>query len=126
MLYFGLLGLVPITLNLTTSLVACAVFGIAVDDTVHFLARYVAARRRGDRRERAVESALAAVLHPVSVTTAALVAGFATLAAAELRGQAEFGLLAAATVACAWLVDVTFTPALFGACDPASSTPAEL
>lgn len=115
--YFGLLGWAGITLNLTTSLVACAVFGIAIDDSVHFLARYGEACARRGRGTAAVGETLAAVLRPVGLTTLALVAGFAVLVAGSLRSQAEFGLLAAATLAFAWLVDVTFTPALCHALD---------
>lgn len=113
LVYFGLLGLLPVTLNLTTSLVVCAVFGIAIDDTVHFLARYTQDRDFPAAPERAVAATFAAVLRPVTLTTAALCAGFAALAAADLRAQAEFGLLAAATLLIAWLVDLTVTPALF-------------
>ena len=41
-----------------------------------------------------------------------LVLGFATLVTGELRSQAEFGLLAAATLVVAWVLDLSFTPAL--------------
>src|SRR5690606_5536794 len=109
LVYFGLLGALPVTLNLTTSLVACAVFGIAIDDTVHFLARFTQYRDFASAPERALSAAYAAVLRPVTLTTAALCAGFAALAAADLRAQAEFGLLAAATLLIAWLVDLTVT-----------------
>ena len=115
--YFGLLGLLPIQLNLTNSLVACAVFGIAIDDTVHFLTRYAQNLERHGR-EKAVVATLRGVLRPVTLTTFALVAGFAALGAAELRSQAEFGLLAAATLLVAWIVDLVFTPALFGLLQP--------
>ena len=112
LMYFGLLGISPITLNLTTGLVACAVFGIAIDDSVHFLSRF-ALESRGMRDPAASMAAtLTAVLRPVTLTTFALGAGFLALTAAELRSQAEFGLLAAATLLFAWLVDITFTPAL--------------
>lgn len=119
LVYFGLLGLLPVTLNLTTSLVACAVFGIAIDDTVHFLARYTQDRDFPNLPDRALSAAYAAVLRPVTLTTAALCAGFAALAVADLRAQAEFGLLAAATLLVAWLVDLTVTPALFRYLAPA-------
>ena len=39
-LYFGTLGALDITLSPTTSLIACVVLGIAVDDTIHFLTRF--------------------------------------------------------------------------------------
>ncbi|MEQ8663674.1 MAG: MMPL family transporter, partial [Gammaproteobacteria bacterium] len=110
--FFGLLGLLPVTLNLSTSLVACAVFGIAIDDSVHLLARYAAACRQHAAGEAALAAALGTVLRPVTLTTAALVAGFTVFAWAELRGQAEFGLLAAATLLIAWLIDLAVTPAL--------------
>lgn len=111
--FFGLLGVLPVSLNLTTSLVACAVFGVAVDDTVHLLARYLADADFPARPAVALATSLSEVLRPVTLTTAALCAGFATLAFSALRLQAEFGLLAAATLACAWLVDVSVAPAMF-------------
>jgi uncharacterized protein len=111
--FFGLLGVLPVSLNLTTSLVACAVFGVAIDDTVHLLARYLADADFPARPATALATSLGEVLRPVTLTTAALCAGFATLACSALRLQAEFGLLAAATLACAWLVDISVAPALF-------------
>jgi len=107
--FFGILGWTGIPLNLTTSLVAAVVLGIAVDDSIHFFARLEAARRVG---ANALETALEAVLRPVTFTTAGLVLGFATLLAGTLRSSAEFGLLAALTLAIAWLLDLTFSPAL--------------
>jgi CRP-like cAMP-binding protein len=110
--YFGLLGLTGITLNATTGLVACMVLGIAVDDTIHFLVRFnEAARALANERCGAIE-ALRRVVRPVTITTAALCAGLSALAFSELQNQVEFGALAAATLALAWLVDVVLTPAL--------------
>jgi uncharacterized protein len=62
LVFFGVLGWSGITLNLTTSLIASVVFGIAVDDTVHLLARLRSARLRG----LAGEAALAAARWPGS------------------------------------------------------------
>ena len=47
-----------------------------------------------------------------AVVGAGLALGFITLIVGELRSQAEFGLLAAITLVIAWLLDLTFTPAL--------------
>ena len=110
--YFGLLGAFDITLNPTTSLIACIMLGIAVDDTIHFLSRFNAdARACGDEKQ-AVHTALRAVLRPVTLTTVALCAGFLSFTASELQNQVQFGLLAAATLLLAWVTDVTVTPAL--------------
>ncbi len=110
--FFGILGWSGISLNLTTSLVAAVVLGIAVDDSIHFFARLREAARRADGEREAVGAALAAVVRPVSFTTAGLALGFVTLISGELRSQAEFGMLAAITLVIAWLLDLTFTPAL--------------
>jgi len=110
--YFGLLGLAGVTLNSTTGLVACLVLGIAVDDTIHFLARFnEAAKRRADESQ-GVSDALRAVGRPVTTTTVALCAGFLVLTTSHFENQVQFGALAAVTLAFAWLVDLTFTPAL--------------
>ena len=112
--YFGILGASSVSLSLTTSLVACVVLGIAVDDSIHFLSRFSAQARRNGEGGTGVEATLAAVIRPVSFTTAALCVGFFTLITGELKSQVEFGILAAATLFIAWVLDLTFTPALCG------------
>ena len=110
--YFGLLGWTGTTLNLTTGIVACLVLGIAVDDTMHFMVHFNEASRKLTDERGGARAALAAVGQPVSYTSLALVLGFLGCTAAQLQSLAEFGAMAAATLAFAWLVDVTFTPAL--------------
>ena len=110
--YFGILGLTGISLNPTTGLVACLVLGIAVDDTIHFLSRFnTEAKKRASEKEGLV-FALRTVGVPVTSTSVALCLGFLVMTVAQRSSQAEFGALAAATLAVAWLADVTFTPAL--------------
>jgi predicted RND superfamily exporter protein len=110
--YFGALGATGITLNNSTSLVGCLALGIAVDDTIHYFARFNAdARRLGDE-QRATRAALVGLIRPVTFTSLGLVIGFLALTTSELRPQIEFGALAAFTLAMAWVVDVTLSPAL--------------
>lgn len=111
-LYFGTLGMLGISLNPTTSLIACIVLGIAVDDTIHFLARFSAdARERGSER-MAVRSALRNILRPVTFTTFALCLGFLVFTGTDLQNQVQFGALAAFTLFAAGIADLTLTPAL--------------
>ncbi|MGB0218827.1 MAG: MMPL family transporter [Sinimarinibacterium flocculans] len=111
-LYFGTLGALDITLSPTTSLIACVVLGIAVDDTIHFLTRFNHDARAKASEKAAVKSALASVLRPVTFTTVALALGFLVFTGSELRNQVQFGALAAFTIVLAWVSDVTLTPAL--------------
>lgn len=111
-LFFGLLGAVPIPYDLSTSLVADSVFGIAIDDTVVFMTCYAIESRRHGTGRAGIEATLAVILRPATLTTLALCTGFLALMAGELRSQVEFGLLAAATLLFAWLLDITLTPLL--------------
>lgn len=110
-LYFGALGLFGVKLNATTSLVECLVLGLAVDDTIHYLARFNTAARRTASETTAAVNALCAVLRPITLTKAILVVGFLVLVTGELQNQVLFGWLAAFTLAAAWLVDAFVTPA---------------
>jgi predicted RND superfamily exporter protein len=110
--FFGILGLTGITLNLATSLVATVALGIAVDDSIHYFSRFNTESRRLANEKLGVEHAIAAIIRPVTFTTAGLCAGFLSLLVSDLRNQVEFGVLAAATLFLAWLVDLTVSPAL--------------
>jgi hypothetical protein len=110
--YFGLLGLTGVALDTTTGLVACIVLGIAVDDTIHLLARFNFEARERVNENVAAVCALKSVASPVTITTVGVCLGFLALTASEFQNQVHFGILGALTLAFAWLVDVTFTPAL--------------
>jgi predicted RND superfamily exporter protein len=110
--YFGVLGVSGIPLSLTTGSVACLVIGIAVDDTIHFMTRYSALAREMADERLAAPRALSEVGRPVTYTSVGLCLGFLVLSLADLQSLADFGTLAALTLAAAWLADLTFTPAL--------------
>ncbi len=110
--FFGTLGLTGITLNPSTSLVACIVLGIAVDDTIHYLARFNASAKRLADEDAGAVDALRAVGRPVTFTTTALCLGFLVMCTSEMATQVQFGALTAFTLSLAWVVDVTLTPAL--------------
>ncbi|MGH8481565.1 MAG: cyclic nucleotide-binding domain-containing protein, partial [Nevskiaceae bacterium] len=110
--YFGTLGLLDIALSPTTSLIACIVLGVTVDETFHFLARFNADARDQASEVTAAKSALAAILRPVSLNMIALCLGFLSFTGGGLHSQVLFGALSAWTLAVAWVMDVTLTPAL--------------
>ncbi|MHC4710384.1 MAG: MMPL family transporter, partial [Planctomycetota bacterium] len=97
--YFGALGWSGISLNPGTSLIAPMVLGIAVDDTIHYFARFLRdAKRLGDE-ERATAAFFNDTATTEIYTTAALCVGFLCLTVAEFRTQAELGVLAAFALA---------------------------
>lgn len=110
--YFGLIGLLDIPLGPATALTACIVLGIAVDDTLFYLVRFNRAARALASEERAAVRALRDTLRPVTVTSAALILGFLSMAATGFHSHAQFGMLAAVTLLIAWLCDLLLTPAI--------------
>jgi predicted RND superfamily exporter protein len=111
-IYYGVLGLANVPLSLATSLIGAITLGIAVDDTVHYFARFaVEARRLGDEG-RATVSTLRSVIRPVTATTLGLCLGFLALTTSELRYQVQFGLLSAFTLAVGWGLELTLSPAI--------------
>ncbi len=110
-LYFGMLGLLGVSLNPTSVLVETLVLGLAIDDTIHYLSRFASAAKRSGSETIAAQRALQSVLRPVTVTKTILIAGFLTMLSGDLSSQALFGWLAALTLFCTWLVDIFVTPA---------------
>ncbi|HPG27148.1 MAG TPA: MMPL family transporter, partial [Myxococcota bacterium] len=88
------------------------VLGIAVDDTLHLLVEYRRGLAAHGDPAAAIREALPHVGRAITCTTVAVCAGLLVVGGSALRNQAEFGLLGAATLAIAWLVDVTVTPAM--------------
>lgn len=110
---FGLWFLIDGQVGLALSVVAGMTLGIVVDDTVHFLSKYLYARReRGKDSQDAVRYAFASVGRALWVTTLVLVAGFMVLAQSSFKLNADMGLLTALTILIALIVDFLFLPPL--------------
>lgn len=112
LLFFGLLGWLDISLNLGTSLIATIALGIAVDNTVHFMARFSRELRGAVQQSAALRATLRGVGVPVVFTTAALLLGFLTFAGSSFVPIRSFGQLTAITIFAALLANLIVLPAL--------------
>jgi predicted RND superfamily exporter protein len=110
--YFGVLGFLGISLNPSNSLIAPMVLGIAIDDTVHYFARFNEFMKQQASSRQATIAALRVVGRPVTYTSIALCLGFLVLTSSDLRMQAQVGAMACFALAFAWLTDFFLTPAL--------------
>jgi len=109
----GLWGYLVGEVNLAVSAVGAMTMGLVVDDTVHFLSRYLRARRDGaTTAESAVRYTLQTTGLVLWVTTAALVLGFCVLATSGFALTSRMGLLSALTITIALIADLVFLPAL--------------
>ncbi len=110
---FGLWGLLVGRVGLALSVVAAMTLGIVVDDTVHFMSKYLRARReRNLAPAEAVYYAFQTVGTAIWVTSAALVAGFSVLTFSGYKVNADMGLLSAVTISLALVLDFFFLPPL--------------
>jgi len=119
-LAFGLWGLLVSQINLGLSVVVGMTLGIVVDDTVHYLSKYLRARReQGLSPEEAVRYAFSSVGTALVVTSLILIAGFAVLSQSSFGFNAGMGQMTAITVAFALLADFLFLPPLLMALEGA-------
>ena len=110
---FGLWGLTVGEIGLSLSIVTSMSLGIVVDDTVHFLSKYLRARReKGLNSEDAVRYAFKTVGRALLITSIVLVAGFLILATSSFELNSGMGLLTAIIIAFAIFADFLFLPAI--------------
>jgi uncharacterized protein len=110
---FGIWGLIDGQVGLAMSVVIGMTLGIVVDDTVHFLSKYLHAKREHNATsEQAVHYAFGSVGRALWITTFVLVAGFIVLAQSSFKLNSDMGLLTAITILIALLVDFLFLPPL--------------
>ena len=111
MVVLGLYGISGKPLELMPAVMFCIAIGIAVDDTIHLIARFNEERRRratiGEAIEHAVQHSVGAVIN----TTVILVCGFSVIALSSFPANQTSGLLGATIVGVALLADLIFVPA---------------
>ena len=118
---FGLWGYLVGQVNLAASAVTVIAFGIIVDDTIHFLSKYLKARREGLAAPEAVRFAFRAVGWALATTTAVLSAGFLVLASSGFAVSWALGLLVTIVIVFALAADFLLLPALLIALDRRNS-----
>jgi len=105
-------------LQLTTVMALTIAFGIAVDDTVHFLSHYLHARREEGRSHmEAVEHTLGRIGGAIVATTIILCAGIVIVMTSDQPQVALFGALFVSTLGFAVIGDLFILPALLTAGD---------
>jgi predicted RND superfamily exporter protein len=106
----GIMGFAGIPLKVSTSIVFNIAFGIAVDDTIHFLARVRTLLGEGRNKIYAVKRTFMTTGKAMIVTTLILSGGFSTLIFSEFLGTFYIGLLISMTLFIALLFELTITP----------------
>lgn len=110
---FGLWGIFVGEVGLALSTVTGMSFGIVIDDTVHFLSKYLRARReKGLDAPDAVRYAFRTVGRALIVTTIVLVVGFSVLSTSSFQLNSGMGLMTAVIITIALISVFLLLPPL--------------
>ncbi len=99
--------------GLASAVTTATSLGIIVDATVHFLSKYMRARRsKGLDTEQAIRYAFSTVGQALWVTSAILITGFSVLSFSTFKINGDMGQLTAIAIAMALLADFLLLPTI--------------
>ena len=97
----------------TNAVVSGMTLGIVVDYTIHFLSKYLRAKRQmGLSTEDAIRNAFTMVGAPILATSAILICGFLVLTTSHFIGNSSMAALTAIAITLALICDFVLLPAL--------------
>ncbi len=108
----GIMGFVGIELKSATSLVFSIAFGIATDDTIHFISRLKIELGYGKSLIYAFKRTYFETGKPIILTTFILIGGFMSLMLSDFNSTFYFGFLVCITVIIAVISDLFLLPVL--------------
>lgn len=114
------LGYTGIELKAVTSIIFTVSFGIAVDDTIHFLTRYKLERSHGRSVDTALRQTFLISVKAITITTIILIFGFLSLIFSDFTGTYYVGILVCVTLTSALIADVFLIPQLLYFINPGS------
>lgn len=106
------MGILHINLKADTSVIFAIAFGIAVDDTIHFLSRLKLELAKGLSLPYAIKRTYLSTGKAIIITTLVLLSGFMTLLSSSFGGAFYIGLLISLCLFTALIMELTVTPIL--------------
>lgn len=114
------LGFTGIELKAVTAVIFTVSFGIAVDDTIHFLTRYKLERTKGRSVDAALRQTFLVSVKAITITTIILIFGFISLIFSSFTSTYYVGVLVCVTLISALIADVYIIPQLLYWINPGS------
>jgi predicted RND superfamily exporter protein len=108
----ALLGFIGIELEAGISVVFAIVFGIAVDDTIHFLSKFKLSQRKGLSVDEALKITFLETGKAICLTTIILFFGFLIMLFSVHPPSVSIGLLISVTLFSAVFADLLLIPIL--------------
>lgn len=108
----GVMGFFDINLKITTAMVFTISFGIAVDDTIHFLSKFKIELNKGKSVLYALKRTYISTGKAIVLTSIILISGFLLLLMSDFLGTFYLGLMICITLFVAILADFYVLPLL--------------
>ncbi len=108
----GFMGLSGINIKISTSIIFAIAFGIAVDDTIHFMSKLRIELNKGKSIIYALKRTYLSTGKAIVVTSLILCSGFLILVGSAISSTFYIGLLVSLTLLFAVLSDLFFLPVL--------------
>ena len=108
----GVMGFAGINLKITTAIVFTISFGIAIDDTIHFLSKFKLELNKGKPKIYALKRTYISTGKAIVLTSAILISGFLLLLMSSFMGTFYMGLMICITLLVAVLADLFILPIL--------------
>lgn len=116
---FGLMGILGIKLDISTSMVASLAIGIGIDYTIHFLNYYHRERLKTGDSSKASSNSIRGVGKAIIFNAVSVAAGFLVLLLSMFTPLNYLGLLIAITMITSSTASISLLPALFSIKEPA-------
>lgn len=107
-----IMALTGIPLDISTSVIACVVIGIVVDDSIHVLWYYKRYGEEAGKRFSEFSGSLVRLLRPITTSTLIFTVGFLVLTFSSVGSIVNMGILCALGMLSAWIADLLLFPAL--------------
>jgi predicted RND superfamily exporter protein len=114
----GIMGWAGIWLDYVRTLISCIAIGIAVDDTIHFIARYHTEFNRESNYEKALYATIRYVGSAVTISSGVLIIGFSVSMTSVLNDSFYFGMLSSICLLIGLIAEHFVTPSLILAFKP--------
>jgi len=109
----GIMGFFNVDIKPSTAVIFTIALGIAVDDSIHYLARFRIEHMRSGALFASLTTTTVQTGRAIIVTSLILVAGFGTLITSAFTSTAMMGILVCSTIAAALIADLFILPSLF-------------
>lgn len=108
----GLMGFLGIDLDFSTMMVAAVCFGIAVDDTIHVMNRYIVTRKSGKSRKQSIHRSVTEAGRAIIFTSLILYFGFSIMMFSSFVPNIYFGLFSGIILMFALVTNLILLPAI--------------